>query len=188
MTTALLIVDMQNDFVLETSPFRVAGAQATVPQLARLLSAARARRWVIVHVVREYAADGSDVELTRRDGFLGCGGYAVPGTRGAEIIEELAPAPGEYRIVKPRFSAFMHTKLDLLLRRSGVSSVVVCGTQYPNCIRATAFDALALDYAVVVAEDATSAQTPEIAAANLLDLENVGIPCRSSDAILAAET
>lgn len=188
MTTALLIVDMQNDFVLETSPFHIAGARATVPQLTRLLAAARARSWVIVHVVREYAADGTDVELTRRESFLGCGGYAVPGTRGAEIIEELTPAPGEYRIVKPRFSAFMHTKLDLVLRRRGVTSVVVSGTQYPNCIRATAFDALALDYAVSVAEDATSAQTPEIAAANILDLENVGISCCNTDELLAAES
>jgi nicotinamidase-related amidase len=186
MTTALLVVDMQNDFVDPESPFCIAGAQATVPQLVRLVGEARARGWVIAHVVREHRVDGSDVELPRREAFLATGGYAVPGTRGVRIIEELIPARDEHRIVKPRFSAFMHTNLDAILRRRGVERVVVCGTQYPNCIRATAFDALSLDYQVVVALDATSAQTPEVAAANIADLDNVGIACRAIDDILAA--
>jgi nicotinamidase-related amidase len=186
MTTALLIVDMQNDFVDPDSPFCIAGARATVPHLSRLLAEARMRGWVVVHVVREHRVDGTDVEWPRREGFLAAGGYAIPGTRGVRIIEELTPVSGEYRIVKPRFSGFMQTNLDAVLRRRGVERVVVCGTQYPNCLRATAFDALALDYRVVVALEATSAKTPEVAAANISDLEAVGIPCRPIDEILAS--
>jgi nicotinamidase-related amidase len=187
MTTALLVVDMQNDFVDSESPFCIAGARATVPALVRLLGEARARRWVVAHVVREHQADGSDVEWPRRERFLEQGGYAVAGSDGARIIDELLPRTGEFRIVKPRFSAFLHTNLDALLRRHRVERIVVCGTQYPNCIRATAFDALSLDYRVFVALEATSAQTPEVAAANIRDLDAVGIPCRPIDELLASE-
>ena len=101
-------------------------------------------------------ADGSDIEITRREAFLAGPQYAVHGTPGAEIVDGLAPAPNEYRIVKPRFSAFFGTKLDLILRRLGVAEVVLCGTQYPNCIRATAFDAISLGYQTFIITDATS--------------------------------
>ena len=185
MHTALLIVDMQNDFVLEDAAARVAGALGSVPRVVELLAAARALGCMVVHVVREYHADASNVELPRRQAFLAAGGYAVPGTAGAQIIEPLTPAAGEHRLVKPRFSAFLHTPLHSLLRQNAVSRVVVCGTQYPNCIRATAFDALSFDYDVIVAQDATSAQTPEIAQANIVDLRNVGIACMPVDEVLA---
>lgn len=184
MSTALLIVDMQNDFVDPASPFCIAGARETVPEVVRLLDGARSRGWFVVHVVREHDPSAVDVERPRKEAFLARGGYAVPGTRGVRIIEELTPRTGESRIIKPRFSGFMHTNLDATLRHRGITRVVVCGTQYPNCIRATAFDALALDYDVVVALEATSAKTPEVAAANIADLENVGIPCRPIDEVL----
>ncbi|EPR33244.1 isochorismatase hydrolase, partial [Alkalidesulfovibrio alkalitolerans DSM 16529] len=96
---------------------------------------------------------------------------------GAEIIAELAPLPGEYRLVKRRFSAFLDTEFDLMLRGLGVSTLILCGTQYPNCIRSTAVDAMARDYRVIVVTDACSAQTPEIAEANVTDLANMGIKC-----------
>jgi nicotinamidase-related amidase len=183
--SALLIVDMQNDFVLEGASCRIAGALASVPYIVKLLAAARAHSWLVVHVVREHRADGADVELPRRAAFARGGGYAVAGTAGAEIICELTPLAGEHCVVKPRFSAFMRTGLDALLREHGVERVVVCGTQYPNCIRATAFDALALDYHVVVAQDATSAQSLDVARANIVDLNNVGIACLAVAELIA---
>ena len=174
---ALIIVDMQNDFVLPGSPVHVAGAQATIPSVRKLLDTARSRGWPVIHVVREYRRDASDVERPRAKDFLERGGYSISGTQGAGIVEELAPREGEVRIVKKRFSAFMQTELDLILRRLGVRHVVICGTQYPNCIRATAFDALSLDYDVTIVTSATSAQSQSIAEANILDLQNVGIKC-----------
>lgn len=181
---ALLIVDMQNDFVLPGSPVTVAGAQVTVAAVRRLLDAFRARGAPVVYAIRAYRADGSDVERFRREAFLArpC---LVPGTPGAQIVRELAPALGELVIVKPRFSAFMATPLDLLARRLGITTLVLCGTQYPNCIRATAMDAVALDYTVTLVTDATSAQTPEVAAANLADLAAIGVRCVTADAYLA---
>ena len=177
---ALLIIDMQNDFVLPGRPVTVAGAQATVPNIRRLLDAFRTRSWPILHITRAYRADGSDVELFRRDAFLRGPQYLLPGTPGAEIVEELKPLPGEQVLVKPRFSAFMGTPLDLLLRRLGVQELVVSGTQYPNCIRATVLDAVSLDYAVTLVTDACSAQTEAVAQANIADMAAIGVHCRTA--------
>mgnify|MGYP001553753337 CR=1 FL=1 len=175
--TALLIIDMQRDFVDSDSPLRVSGAAATVPRIAELLSFCRARADVAVfHIVRGYEPDGLDLELVRLRRFQGVPG-AIRATRGAEIVSSLRPAPGEPVIEKPRFSAFFQTRLDLCLRRLGVRTVLLAGTQWPNCIRATATDALSLDYDVVAIVDCCSAASEEIAQANIRDLRNLGARC-----------
>jgi len=74
----------------------------------------------------------------------------------------------------------------LMLRRLAVTHLVMCGTQYPNCIRATIFDAVSLDYRVTLVTDATSAQTAEIAAANILDIANIGVTCVTTDELVAS--
>lgn len=176
---ALLIIDMQNDFVLPGSPLTVAGALATVPRIRRLLDVFRAHSWPVMHITRAYRADGSDIEAFRRDAFLRGPQYLLPGTPGAQIVPQLAPAPGEHVLVKPRFSAFMGTPLDLLLRRLGVSELVVSGTQYPNCVRATVLDAVCLNYAVTLVTDACSAQTDAVAQANIADMAAIGVDCRT---------
>jgi nicotinamidase-related amidase len=178
---ALVIVDMQNDFVLPGSPAGVAGAYDTVPVIRKLLDLFRVNKLPVFHVVREYRADGSDIERNRLDGFLRKSRYLVPGTRGCEIVDPLRPIEGEYRVVKNRYSCFMNTEVDFMLRRIGATHLVVCGTQYPNCIRATIFDAVCHGYHVINITDATSAQTPEIAAANIVDIRNIGVDCISLD-------
>jgi nicotinamidase-related amidase len=174
---ALAIVDMQNDFVLPGAPACVAGALASVPLVRLLLDQARAAGWPVFHVYREHRADGSDAEAFRRGLFAQGRGICVGGTAGADLVAELAPLPGEHQIVKRRFSAFLGTQFDLVLRRLGVSTLVLAGTQYPNCIRATAVDALSRDYRVLVVTDACSAQTEAVAQANIFDLANMGVVC-----------
>ncbi|QKE42224.1 MAG: cysteine hydrolase [Ferrovum myxofaciens] len=172
---------MQNDFVLPSAPAVVHGALATVPRIKAVLEWFRAKCYPVFHIVREYRVDGSDIEISRREAFLAGPPYAVPGTKGVEIIDVLSPITGEYRVVKPRFSAFFGTELELILRRLGVDSVVVCGTQYPNCIRATAFDALSYGYPTTVITDATSASALAVAKSNIRDMEGIGIRCVSFD-------
>lgn len=183
-TAALLIIDMQNDFVQPEYSSCVAGAKATVPNIARVLEWFRKKQLPIFHVVREYREDGSDIEQFRYKKFMENQKYVVPGTYGCEIVEELKPNKGEYRIVKNRFSGFMNTELDLILRRLNVHDLVITGTQYPNCIRATAFDAVALGYQVTILTDATSAANEEIAKANIVDMRNIGIRCIESNELL----
>ncbi|MFH1377812.1 MAG: isochorismatase family cysteine hydrolase [Planctomycetota bacterium] len=178
---ALLIIDMQNDFVLPGAPQCVSGAVAVIPNIQKVLRLFRQNSLPVFHVVREYRADGIDIEIVRREGFLSGRPYCVPGTTGCDIVDGLTPADGEYRVVKNRFSGFMQTELDFMLRRLGVSMIVVCGIQYPNCIRATIFDGVSYGYDVTLVTDATGAQTKEIADANIRDIANIGVSCMTAD-------
>ena len=80
----------------------------------------------------------------------------------------------DYRIVKPRFSGFFGTPLDLILRRLGVDTVILAGTTTPNCIRTSCYDALSLDYDAIVLSDCTSSVTDEVQRANLEDMARIG--------------
>lgn len=169
--TALLIIDMQKDFMA-----MVAGAPATIPAVKTLIALGREKDWRIIYIVRAHDKSGIDAEKFREPLFAK-GGVTVKGSEGAEIVDELAPQPGDLVINKSRFSAFFGTNLDMVLRRIGCRRLVICGTQYPNCIRATAMDALALDYDVIVCTSATSAASEAVARANIHDLEHMGIQC-----------
>lgn len=174
---ALIIVDMQNDFVLPGAPSCVAGAHATLPKIADALTFWRQAAWPVVYLYREYRRDGSDVELTRYESFLRDKKFCLPGSEGAKIVASIAPQRGEYLVMKNRFSGFMETELDFILRREHVESIVVCGTQYPCCVRATLVDGLCYGYHTTCLTDATSAQTEDVAQANIRDLQNMGIHC-----------
>jgi nicotinamidase-related amidase len=171
---ALLIIDMQNDFVLEGKPLKVAGARAVIPKIQTVLSAFRKRSLPVFHVLRVHRPDGSDVEIIRQDLFRKQP-FAVAGTPGAAPIDELAPLPGEYILKKTRMSAFIGTELDLMLRTLGVNTLIVCGIQTPNCIRTTVFDGIACNYPVVLVDDATGASSEEIHRANVRDMQNIGV-------------
>ena len=94
--------------------------------------------------------------------------------------------PQDYVLVKPRFSAFFHTGLDLILRRLGVQTVLLAGTTTPNCIRTTCYDAISLDYDAVVLSDCTSSVTDAVQAGNLADMQRVGaVVCASTELTLA---
>jgi len=181
---ALLIIDMQNDFVRDGAPLQVAQARAVIPGIRTVLQQFRNRHLPVFHVLRVHRADGSDVEIIRQDLFR-VQPFAVEGTKGAAVIDELLPLPGEYVIKKTRMSAFLGTELDLMLRTLNVQSLVVTGIQTPNCIRTTVFDAIALNYPVVVVGDATGAKNGAIHAANLLDMANIGVRILDSPEVAA---
>ncbi len=178
MKTALMVVDMQKDFVEPGGAMRIPGAKEVVPGIKEALEASREAGLPIFHVKRVHRADGSDVEKFRYEMFRKTP-YAVEKTEGSEIVEELKPARGETVLPKTRFSAFFHTNLDALLKRTGVGEIVLAGIQSPNCIRATAVDALALDYDVVLLTDAIGSQTKEVHDANMRDMESMGMEIKT---------
>jgi nicotinamidase-related amidase len=171
---ALLIIDMQNDFVLEGKPLRVAGAQAVIPKIQTVLTEFRKRSLPVFHVLRVHRPDGSDVEINRKELFARAP-FAVEGTKGAAVIDEIIPLKGEYVLTKTRMSAFIGTELDLMLRTLGISTLFICGIQTPNCIRTTVFDGIAYNYPVVLIDDATGASSEEVHRANVRDMQNIGV-------------
>ena len=171
---ALLIIDMQNDFVEEGAPLRVKGALGIVGNVKKVLDAFRKKGLPIFHIVRVHRKDASDVEITRKEKFLK-NPFAVEGTVGARIIGGLEPLEGEYTVKKIRMSAFLNTDLDLMLKSLGVKNVVITGIQTPNCIRTSVFDAVAYNDNVYLVDDAVAAQNDEIHRANVLDMQNIGV-------------
>ena len=99
--------------------------------------------------------------------------------------EEFGLCARDYRIIKPRYSAFFHTELDLILRRLGVNTIVLAGTTTPNCVRTTCYDAIALEYNAVVLTDCCSSQTEEIQRVNLEDMQRSGAILMDSAAFAA---
>jgi nicotinamidase-related amidase len=171
---ALLIIDMQNDFVLDDAQLKVAQARAVIPKILEILGHFRAGNRPVFHVLRLHRRDGSDVEIIRQDLFKEHP-FAVEGTPGAQVVEELVPSPGEYVIHKTRMSAFIGTELDLVLRNLGITDLVVTGIQTPNCIRTSVFDAIAYNYHVTLIEDAVGAKNDTIHHANVQDMANIGV-------------
>jgi nicotinamidase-related amidase len=158
-TTALVVIDMQNDFVSDGGSLLVPSAAATVP--------------VIADLAARFRAAGAPVFFTQdthREGdreFAIWPVHAVEGTAGWEIVEGLAPQPADTVIPKPRYDAFYGTSLDHQLRVAGVTTLVICGTVANICVLNTASSAALRWYDVVVPEDATSALDPFDLAATL---------------------
>ena len=179
---AFLLIDMQNGFIDAASPLCIAGAAATVPACAHALAAAREHGLAVFHVRRAYAADGSDVEAVRWEAWAE-GGRPLSSADPMSLScpSELAPAPGEPVVVKPSWSAFFGTDLDVLLRARGIGTLVLAGTTTPNCVRSTAYDGLARGFNVAVLRDATSSRSPEAQEANLADMEAAGIQLIHTD-------
>lgn len=179
---AFLLIDMQNGFIDGASPLCIAGAAATVPACAHALAAAREHGLAVFHVRRAYAADGSNVEAVRWEAWAE-GGRPLSSADPMSLAcpSELAPAPGEPVVVKPSWSAFFGTDLDVLLRARGIGTLVLAGTTTPNCVRSTAYDGLARGFNVAVLRDATSSRSPEAQEANLADMEAAGIQLIHTD-------
>ncbi|MDQ7848927.1 MAG: isochorismatase family cysteine hydrolase [Armatimonadota bacterium] len=150
--TALVVVDMQNDFVKPGGALVVPTAAATIPAVQRLLALARAAG-MRVFFTQDTHQEG-DIE------FPIWGPHVLRGTWGWQIVDELAPQPGERVLEKLRYDGFFGTPLDHELRLAGVQSVIICGTVANICVLHTAGSAALRGYRVILPVDAISAITP----------------------------
>ena len=185
--TALVVIDMENAFIDPTSPLCIKNALATVPTCGKVIEKARDRKIPVFFVNRIYRKNGSDVEFTRYQSWYDGNRYLAPCSTGPLSIDvpvEFKPKEGDYCIVKPRFSAFFQTELDLILRRLGVRTVILTGTTTPNCIRTSCYDGLSLDYNILIIEDCCSSNTEEIQRVNMEDMARVGAVITSADDFL----
>lgn len=174
---ALLVIDLERGFIDESSPLCIRGAAATLPACGKAIAYAREAGVPVFFIHRAYRTNGSDVEACRYPGWQAGGKPLAPGSTGPGSVEtppEVTPQEGDYVVLKPRFSAFFHTELDLILRRLGVRTLYLTGTTTPNCIRTTCYDGLSLDYNVGILTDCCSSNSEEIQQANMVDMANIG--------------
>ncbi|MGQ9641025.1 MAG: cysteine hydrolase family protein, partial [Candidatus Bathycorpusculaceae bacterium] len=153
---AVIIIDMLRDFV--TGELKCERAQRIVPNLKRLVEAARKHNIPVI-----YSNDAhypQDHEVVQR-----WGKHAIKGTKGAEVIPELAPSAKDYIVEKRAYSGFFETGLDPLLRSlykgEGVKTVILCGIHTNICVRHTAADAFFRGYKIIIAKDGVEAFTQE---------------------------
>ncbi len=185
--TALVVIDMEQAFINEDSPLCIKYAAATVPACGKVIEKARERGIPVFFVNRIYRKNGSDVEFTRYNSWEQGGRYLAPESTGPLSIEvppEFIPQKGDYTIIKPRFSAFFQTELDLIFRRLGTYTVFLAGTTTPNCIRTTCYDGLSLEYNIAVLTDCCSSNTEEIQRVNMEDMERAGATLVSAESFL----
>jgi len=149
--TALVIVDMQNDFVDPQGSLCVPAARATVPATARLLGLARSHRTPVVYTQDWHGPDDPEFALW--------GAHAVGGTWGAEIVPELAPTAQDLVIRKLRYDGFYGTPLEHELRRRRIDTLIITGTVSNICVLHTAGSAALRWFRIIVPVDAVSALT-----------------------------
>jgi nicotinamidase-related amidase len=173
--SALLTIDVQNDFVMPGAPAEIADTYQLLPILRAVADAYRRANLPIIHVVRLYLADGSNAELSRRKLLMSGTSLVCPGSAGAELVDALKPiasvgldadmllkgllqpvAKNEWIMYKPRWGAFYKTPLEAHLNELAVNSLTVIGCNYPNCPRTTLYEASERDFRISLVEDAVS--------------------------------
>ena len=177
LQTAVIVVDMQNDFGSEGGMFARAGIdispiQAAVGPTARVLELARRSGMSVVYLKMAFASDLSNAggpeapnrtlhlrlnageTVTAPDGRESR--ILIDGTWNTDIVEELTPHPGDLIVVKHRFSGFFETNLDGLLRDLGVTTLVFTGCTTSVCVESTLRDAFFRDYRCLVLADCTA--------------------------------
>lgn len=150
--TALVIIDMQNDFVRDEGTLQVKSAPSTVPAIRRLLDLARESGMRVAFSQDTHDPGDPEFEIWPP--------HALRGTWGWEMIDELAPVEGELVVQKVRYDAFYATELDHMLRLWNVDTILLCGTVANICVHYTAASAALRWYGVVIPKDAVSAVEP----------------------------
>ena len=170
---AVLVVDMQNDFCDREAPTTLwPSIRETFEPIRRLSDAARGRRLPVIYTQGLVAADGTTSGLWRfKQRYHAEGRVQIEGSRGAEIVAELAPQPGDRLIRKWRPSAFFRTDLEVFLGVQAIDTLLVCGTSVSGCVRATVTDAFMRDLRCMVVREGVADRTPAVLEANLFDLD-----------------
>ncbi|HEY3664742.1 MAG TPA: cysteine hydrolase [Polyangiaceae bacterium] len=180
--TALLVIDMERDFVDQGSVQETPGGRALIPTINRLATWARTHALPVIFTYEMHRADGSDYGIELEYDPPHC----LEGSAGCEIATGLAVLATDYRILgKRRYDAFLGTDLDLLLRSKKIENLICCGVTTHVCVMSTVFTARNLDYRVLLAQDAVAAVSPEHQAAALLCMSDVFAYVTTSSEVMA---
>lgn len=190
MNAALLTIDTQQDVTHPEAPATIPGTSDAASAMQRVAQQFRDDGSSIVHIVRLYQPDGSNVDLCRRKDIENGKEMVIAGSDGAELVDALIPSVGisldtdrlldgdfqtiaenEVIMYKPRWGAFYNTPLEKHLHTAGVNTVVVCGCNFPNCPRTTIYEASERDFRVIAITDAISGLDER----GRNELQNIGV-------------
>jgi len=177
--TAVIVIDMQNAYAtiggyVDLAGFDISGAQSTIANIKRTLSAARVAGIQVIYLQNGWDPDyveagtplspnyhkSNALKTMRRNPNLQ-GQLLARGGWDYEIIDELTPEPGDIRVAKTRYSAFFNSQLDSILRSRGIRNLIFVGIATNVCVESTLRDGFHLEYFGVMLEDATHQLGPD---------------------------
>ena len=188
--SALIIIDMQKDFAKKDGASYIQGTEDVTENIVNLASVFRNCQLPVIHVIRLYKEDGSNAELCRKSLFQDGKKIVSPGSNGAKIVTELLPenaenysdisllngqiipiAPYDFIVYKPRWGAFYSTQLDDWLTSHQINSLLIAGCNFPNCPRATIYEASERDYHISIVPETISGIYPK----GIDELKGIGV-------------
>jgi len=177
--TAIIVIDMQNAYAskqgyVDLAGFDISGAAGTIGNIDKVLKAARKAGIQVVYLQNgwdpDYVEAGTELspnyhksnalKTMRRNPNLQ-GQLLARGGWDYEIVDALAPQPGDIRVHKTRYSAFFNSQLDSILRSRGIRNLVFVGIATNVCVESTLRDGFHLEYFGIMLEDATHHLGPE---------------------------
>ncbi len=198
--SALLIVDMQNDFLHRDGSFGHIAREhpeakidipfltGTIPHVKKLADAFRAAGRPVIYLAHMLKLDYSDATFPYwRLGMEPASGnrtHCVEGTWGAQIVDELQPHEGEHLIAKKGFGGFSNTPLDTVLRNMGVTTCVVSGVTTCVCVSTTVRGGLEYNYRMILVSDAVAEVDRDTHAAELKTMSRVFADVKTTDEVV----
>ena len=200
-STALVIIDMQNDCCSEGGSGHRAGGDISmyreiIPRIAWFAEACRLADVPVIHVRILTLPDGASdspawirLRLRANANFdpsnEGAWDFTLEGTWGAEFVPELQPQDGEPVVTKFRSSAFRETNLDLLLRSNDIKNVMVAGCTTEGCVESTVRDLCFYDYFGIVLSDCVGSDVRELHDASMLVMSAYRADVATADQVVA---
>lgn len=187
-SSAVITIDTQCD-TLDGQPLEIPGTSIALPKIKMILNAYREKRLPIVHIVRIYKKDGSNVDLCRKEAVENGAQMLLERSSGCELASEMFQDDirldsqlllsggiqkiNEHEVIiyKPRWGAFYNTPLESYLKEIGVDTLVFVGCNFPNCPRTSIYEASERDFKIVLVQDAISGLYPK----GIEEMLNIGV-------------
>lgn len=174
---ALLVIDMQHDFLDRDAPCRCLGAQEIIAPIAEMVSSMKRASQPVIWTRELHRPGGIDAGRESDPGYP-LRQHTIEGTHGAEIIEELSPEPADLCVSKRRYNCFLGTDLELILNSLKVETLLITGVTSTACVHWTVGEAFQRDYHVRTLEDCVAGTTREAHEASLLLMRQLVTPGR----------
>jgi nicotinamidase-related amidase len=165
--TALLVVDMQNDFLKREGKYYVHPGRTFIPKVRHILEAAREKGIPVIFTQDNQVDDPKYSNDLKKNGT-----HCIEGTWGWKIVDELSPKKDEKVVKKREYSGFYGTSMDRILKERGIKDLIIVGATTNCCVRATVQDAFERGYSVTVPRDCVVSPTKK---QNEVNLNDIGI-------------
>jgi len=187
-STALILIDMINAVAKGNGPpYSVSpNRQGVIDNFVRLVAHCRQVGTPIIYITTYRRADNSDAPKTVSDVGGGGGAAMLEGTPAVAVIDELEPQPGDYIVVKPRFSAYYGTNMEGILKSLGAETILVGGISTQRSVEGTARDAKNRDTQCVVVSDCCTAGEEDVHEMTIKHVLPLLVRVRNTDEVIAA--